>query len=98
MGKNNEAFYLWKRSTRERPVRKRIKFPLLVLGIDVPLVVGFSPHGIWPAQEKKKKRRTEKKSYEMRNSRASQGAQSVVTPYYLTLRLDTFYSKCLILL
>lgn len=53
MGKNNEAFYLWKRSTRERPVRKRIKFPLLVLGIDVPLVVGFSPHGIWPAQEKK---------------------------------------------
>ena len=35
-------------------MRKRIKFPLLVLGIDVPLVVGFSPHGIWPAQEKKK--------------------------------------------
>lgn len=78
-------------------MRKRIKFPLLVLGIDVPLVVGFSPHGIWPAQEKKK-RRTEKKSYEMRNPRASQGAQSVVTPYYLALRLDTFYSKCLILL
>lgn len=67
-------------------MRKRIKFPLLVLGIDVPLVVGFSPHGIWPAQEKKKKRRTET------------GAQSVVTPYYLALRLDTFYSKCLILL
>lgn len=78
-------------------MRKRIKFPLLVLGIDVPLVVGFSPHGIWPAQEKIK-RRTEKKSYEMRNPRASQGAQSVVTPYYLALRLDTFYSKCLILL
>lgn len=78
-------------------MRKRIKFPLLVLGIDVPLVVGFSPHGIWPAQEKKK-RRTEKKSYEERNPRASQGAQSVVTPYYLALRSDTFYSKCLILL
>ena len=97
MGKNNEAFYLWKRSTRESPVRKRIKFPLLVLGIDVPLVVGFSPHGTWPAQEKKKTK-NRKKSYEMRNSRASQGAQSVVTPYYLALRLDTFYSKCLILL
>lgn len=40
-------------------MRKRIKFPLLVLGIDVPLVVSFSAHGIWPAQEKKK-RRTEK--------------------------------------
>ena len=36
---------------------KRIKCPLLVLGIDVPLVVGFSPHGIWPAQEKKTKNR-----------------------------------------
>lgn len=60
MGKNNEAFYLWKRSTRERPVRKRIKFPLLVLGIDVPLVVGFSPHGIWPAQEKKKTKNRKK--------------------------------------
>ena len=66
-------------------MRKRIKFPLLVLGIDVPLVVGFSPHGIWPAQEKKK-RRTEKKT--LRDEKPSGFPRGTVGGYTLLSSIE----------